>query len=207
MSARRRQFDADEIIVASHNTGKISEIGDLLAPYGVQSVGADALGLPEPEETGADFIANAELKAHAAARATGRPALADDSGLAVDALDGAPGIYSARWAQKPDGRRDFDFAMHKIEMALGQKPDAPRTAHFICALSLAWPDGHAESFEGRVDGTLVWPMRGKNGFGYDPIFLPLGGDLTFGEMAPDTKHAISHRADAFAQLVAGCFSG
>ena len=207
MSPARRRFEGTEIIVASHNVGKISEIGDLLAPFGVASVGADALGLDEPEETGADFIANAELKAHAAAMATGRPALADDSGLAVDALDGAPGIYSARWAQTPDGTRDFAFAMQKVETALAQKPDAPRTARFICALSLAWPDGHAESFEGQVAGTLVWPMRGDNGFGYDPVFLPLGGDLTFGEMAPQAKHAISHRADAFAQLVAGCFGG
>lgn len=207
MTAARRHFEGTEIIIASHNVGKISEIGDLLAPFGVASVGADALGLDEPEETGADFIANAELKAHAAAMATGRPALADDSGLAVDALDGAPGIYSARWAQTPDGIRDFGFAMQKVETALAQKPDAPRTARFICALSLAWPDGHAESFEGQVAGTLVWPMRGDNGFGYDPVFLPLGGDLTFGEMSPQAKHTISHRADAFAQLVAGCFGG
>ena len=123
--------------------------------------------------------------------------------MAVDALDGAPGIYSARWAETKGGR-DFDFGMHKIEMALSQKPDAPRTARFICALSLAWPDGHVESFEGKVEGTLVWPMRGKNGFGYDPIFLPEGGDLTFGEMDPQAKHAISHRADAFIQLVEAC---
>lgn len=207
MTAARRRFEGTEIIVASHNVGKISEIGDLLAPFGVASVGADALGLDEPEETGTDFIANAELKAHAAAMATGRPALADDSGLAVDALDGAPGIYSARWAQTPDGTRDFAFAMQKVETALAQKPDAPRTARFICALSLAWPDGHAESFEGQVAGTLVWPMRGDNGFGYDPVFLPLGSELTFGEMSPQAKHAISHRADAFAQLVARCFGG
>ena len=207
MTAARRHFKGTEITVASHNVGKISEIGDLLASLGVASVGADALGLDEPEETGADFIANAELKAHAAAMASGRPALADDSGLAVDALDGAPGIYSARWAQMPGGTRDFAFAMQKVETALAQKPDAPRTARFICALSLAWPDGHAESFEGQVAGTLVWPMRGENGFGYDPVFLPLGGNLTFGEMSPQAKHAISHRADAFAQLVAGCFGG
>ena len=190
MTDDRRRFEGSELIVASHNAGKISEIGDLLAPFGVASIGADALGLDEPEETGADFIANAELKARAAALATGRPALADDSGLAVDALDGAPGIYSARWAQTPDGVRDFNFAMRKVETALSQKPDAPRTARFICALSLVWPDGHAESFEGQVAGTLVWPMRGGNGFGYDPVFLPLGGDLTW-EMTPQAKHAIS----------------
>jgi XTP/dITP diphosphohydrolase len=204
-----RAFTEEKLIVASHNKGKLVEIADLLTRFQVETIGADALGLPEPEETGDTFIANAELKALAAATAAGLPALSDDSGLAVDALDGAPGIYSARWAQTPKGR-DFDFGMHKIEMALnnltGEKRTAPRTARFICALSLAWPDGHVESFEGKVEGTLVWPMRGKNGFGYDPIFLPLGGDLTFGEMDPAAKHAISHRADAFTQLVAACFA-
>lgn len=204
MSARRAFADAT-LIVASHNAGKVVEIADLLAPFAIATKGAAELGLDEPEETGTTFIANAELKALAAANATGLPALADDSGLAVDALEGAPGIYSARWAQKPDGTRDFTFAMEKLEHALALKPDAPRTAHFVCALSLAWPDGHVESFEGRVDGTLVWPMRGANGFGYDPVFVPLGGDLTFGEMDPAAKHAMSHRADAFEQLVAACF--
>jgi len=203
-----RAFAEPKLIVASHNKGKLVEIAELLTRFNVETVGADALGLPEPAETGDTFIANAELKALAAATVAGLPALADDSGLAVDALDGAPGIYSARWAETAGGR-DFDFAMHKIEMALnnvqGQKP-AKRTARFICALSLAWPDGHVESFEGKVEGTLVWPVRGKNGFGYDPIFLPLGGDMTFGEMQPDAKHAISHRADAFEQLVAACFA-
>ena len=204
-----RPFTAPKLIVASHNKGKLVERADLLTRFEVETVGAAALGLPEPEETGATFIANAELKALAAATTAGLPALSDDSGLAVDALDGAPGIYSARWAETANGR-DFDFAMHKIEMALNekaqaQKTDVPRTARFVCALSLAWPDGHVESFEGTVEGSLVWPMRGKNGFGYDPIFLPEGGDLTFGEMNPDAKHAISHRADAFAQLVAACF--
>lgn len=204
-----RPFAAPKLIVASHNKGKLVEIADLLTRFEVETVGAAALGLPEPEETGATFIANAELKALAAATSAGLPALSDDSGLAVDALDGAPGIYSARWAETANGR-DFDFAMHKIEMALNEKAQAqkthvPRTARFVCALSLAWPDGHVESFEGTVEGSLVWPMRGKNGFGYDPIFLPEGGDLTFGEMNPDAKHAISHRADAFAQLVAACF--
>lgn len=207
MSAR--QFTEPRLIVASHNKGKLVEIADLLTRFHVETVGADALGLPEPEETGDTFIANAELKALAAATRAGLPALADDSGLAVDALDGAPGIYSARWAQTKGGR-DFDFAMHKVEMALHQatqkNPDAPRTARFVCALSLAWPDGHVESFEGTVEGTLVWPLRGKNGFGYDAMFLPLGGDLTFGEMDPAAKHAISHRADAFAQLVEACFA-
>jgi len=204
-----RQFTAPKLIVASHNEGKLVEIADLLADFAVETVGAGALGLPEPEETGETFVANAELKALAAATTAGLPALSDDSGLAVDALDGAPGIYSARWAETANGR-DFDFAMHKIEMALNQKAQrqkyVPRTARFICALSLAWPDGHVESFEGTVEGRLVWPMRGKNGFGYDPIFLPKGGDLTFGEMNAEAKHAMSHRADAFAQLVAACFA-
>ena len=204
-----RLFTGPKLIVASHNKGKLVEIADLLTRFDVETVGAAALGLAEPEETGRTFIANAELKALAAATTAGLPALSDDSGLAVDALDGAPGIYSARWAETANGR-DFDFAMHKIEMALHekahtQKNHVPRTARFVCALSLAWPDGHVESFEGTVEGSLVWPMRGKNGFGYDPIFLPEGGDLTFGEMNPDAKHAISHRADAFAQLVAACF--
>ena len=204
-----RLFTEPKLIVASHNKGKLVEIADLLTRFDVETVGAAALGLAEPEETGRTFIANAELKALAAATTAGLPALSDDSGLAVDALDGAPGIYSARWAETANGR-DFDFAMHKIEMALNEKAQAqkthvPRTARFVCALSLAWPDGHVESFEGTVEGSLVWPMRGKNGFGYDPIFLPEGGDLTFGEMNPDAKHAISHRADAFAQLVAACF--
>jgi XTP/dITP diphosphohydrolase len=201
-----RAFAEPKLIVASHNKGKLVEIADLLSRFAVETVGADALGLPEPEETGDTFIANAELKALAAATKAGLPALSDDSGLAVDALDGAPGIYSARWAETANGR-DFDFAMHKIEMALHQKGDVPRTARFICALTLAWPDGHVESFEGKVEGTLVWPMRGKNGFGYDPIFLPLGGDMTFGEMEPAAKHAMSHRADAFTQLVDACFVG
>lgn len=201
-----RAFAEPKLIVASHNKGKLVEIADLLSRFAVETVGADALGLPEPEETGDTFIANAELKALAAATKAGLPALSDDSGLAVDALDGAPGIYSARWAETANGR-DFDFAMHKIEMALHQKGDVPRTARLICALTLAWPDGHVESFEGKVEGTLVWPMRGKNGFGYDPIFLPLGGDMTFGEMEPAAKHAMSHRADAFTQLVDACFVG
>ncbi len=208
-----RAFAEEKLIVASHNKGKLVEIADLLHRFHVDTVGADALGLPEPEETGETFIANAELKALAAATTAGLPALSDDSGLAVDALDGAPGIYSARWAETANGR-DFDFAMHKIEMALNklsdqnndERADVPRTARFICALSLAWPDGHVESFEGKVEGSLVWPMRGKNGFGYDPIFLPQGGDMTFGEMDPVAKHAISHRADAFEQLVAACFA-
>lgn len=188
-------------MIASHNPGKAREIADLLAPFGVAVVSAATLGLPEPEETGTTFTANAELKARAAARGSGLPALADDSGLEVAALKGAPGIHSARWAGPT---KDFAAAMRKIEDALQGHSD--RTARFICALALAWPDGHCEVFEGRVDGRLVWPPRGSRGFGYDPIFVPEGFDKTFGEMEPEAKHAISHRADAFRKLVAACFA-
>lgn len=199
-----RQFSEPKLVIASHNAGKVREIGDLLAPYSVEVVSAGALGLDEPEETGTTFPENADLKARAAALASGLPALADDSGLAVRALDGAPGIYSARWAGPS---KDFRAAMEKVERELQGESD--RGAAFICALSLCWPDGHCETFEGRVDGTLVWPPRGERGFGYDPVFLPGGdpggGGKTFGEMDPDAKHAISHRADAFRRLIAACF--
>jgi XTP/dITP diphosphohydrolase len=187
-------------VVASHNPGKVREIGELLRPRGFRPVSASELKLPEPEETGATFIENATIKASAAALAAKLPALADDSGLVVPALGGAPGIHSARWAGP---ERDFAAAMRRVQSELGDTPD--RRAHFICALALAWPDGHVETFEGRVDGTLVWPPRGTRGFGYDPMFLPEGGDLTFGEMEPMAKHAISHRARAFAKLVEQCF--
>lgn len=194
----------DRLVVASHNPGKVREIADLLAPYGIEAVSAASLDLPEPDETGADFAANAELKALAAARASGLPALADDSGLEVDALDGAPGIYSARWSGE---NKDFSVAMEKVETELGKKgatePRA-RKANFICALTLAWPDGSCETFEGKVSGILVWPPRGSRGFGYDPMFLPDGGNVTFGEMEPDEKHAISHRAHAFELFAASC---
>ncbi len=190
----------EKLVIASHNPGKVREIGALVAPFGVDVVSAGELGLPEPEETGATFIANAELKARAAATASGLPALSDDSGLAVTALDGAPGIYSARWAG-PD--KDFALAMDRVEQELGGAED--RSAAFICALCLCWPDGHCESFEGRVEGTLVWPPRGERGFGYDPVFLAEGQDLTFGEMEPEAKHAMSHRARAFAQMVDALF--
>lgn len=193
------------LVIASHNKGKVVEIADLLGPYGAEPVSAGQLGLPEPEETGTTFKANAELKALAAAKATGMPALADDSGLCVDALGGAPGIYSARWAGET---KDFAMAMRRIHDEIAAKGEgAPRTAHFVCALSLAWPDGHVDTFEGYVHGTLVWPPRGEKGFGYDPMFLPEGHDMTFGEMDPDHKHAISHRARAFVQLVDACFGG
>ncbi len=201
-----RKFSGKRLIVASHNPGKVREIGALIAPYGITPVSAGELGLAEPEETGLTFIANAELKAHAAAEASGEPALADDSGLAVDALGGDPGIYSARWAGP---QKDFALAMEKVNEGLagaGATQASERGAHFVCALSLAWPDGHVESFEGKVSGTLVWPPRGDQGFGYDPIFQATGHDITFGEMAPEAKHAMSHRADAFAQLMAAVFT-
>ena len=185
------------LVIASHNPGKLREIAELVAPFGIDAVSAGSLGLPEPEETGTTFKANAELKALAAAGGADLPALADDSGLVVPALSGAPGIHSARWAG-PD--RDFARAMARVEKELGETED--RSAYFVCALALAWPDGHRESSEGRIDGTLVWPPRGTCGFGYDPIFLPKGETLTFGEMEPARKHAMSHRANAFAKLVA-----
>lgn len=195
-----RKLAPGKLVIASHNEGKVREIGELLAHYGIETVSAKTLGLPEPEETGTTFVANAELKARAAADLSGLPALADDSGLCVEALDGEPGIFSARWAGEP---RDFNEAMRRVEAALAASgPDPSRDAHFVCALALAWPDGHVEWFEGRVDGTLVWPPRGDKGFGYDAMFLPDGGEQTFGEIDPAAKHAISHRADAFRQLVA-----
>ncbi|WP_240309550.1 MULTISPECIES: RdgB/HAM1 family non-canonical purine NTP pyrophosphatase [Sphingomonas] len=192
-----------KLVIATHNSGKLREIRELLAPHGIECVGAAELDLPEPEETGVTFVDNAELKARASADLTGLPALADDSGLSVDALHGEPGIHSARWAEDDAGNRDFSRAMEKVEAALeAGEPDAGRDAHFTCVLSLAWPDGDVESFEGKVHGTLVWPPRGTNGFGYDAMFLPVGGEQTFGEMDPAAKHAISHRAEAFRKLVA-----
>jgi XTP/dITP diphosphohydrolase len=197
-----RKLAPGKLVIASHNEGKVREIGELLAPYGIETVSAKKLGLPEPEETGTTFVANAELKAQAAADLSGLPALADDSGLCVDALGGEPGIFSARWAETDKGR-DFNEAMRRVEAAIAASGPAPgRDAHFVCALALAWPDGHVEWFEGRVDGTLIWPPRGDKGFGYDAMFLPQGGAETFGEIDPAAKHAISHRADAFRQLVA-----
>jgi XTP/dITP diphosphohydrolase len=196
-----RTFTHERLVIATHNTGKRTEIAALLAPFKVDVIGAAELGLPEPEETGTTFESNAALKALAGASASGLPALADDSGLVVPALGGAPGIYSARWAG-PD--RNFARAMALVEERLAEKTD--RRAMFVAALALAWPDGHIECFRGEVHGTLVFPPRGNRGFGYDPIFLPEDGALTFGEMAPEQKHAISHRADAFRKLVAGSFS-
>lgn len=194
-----RRLTDPVLVIASHNPGKVREIADLMTPYGIEVVSAGALGLAEPEETGMTFVDNALIKAIAAATAAGRPALADDSGLVVPALDGQPGIHSARWGG-PD--KDFRLAMGKVNDALAGRPD--RRAFFMCALALAWPDGDAEVFEGRVDGHLVWPPRGERGFGYDPIFVADGHAITFGEMDPVAKHAISHRADAFRQLVQRC---
>jgi XTP/dITP diphosphohydrolase len=194
-----RKLAPGKLVIASHNAGKVREIKALLGPYGIEPVSAADLDLPEPEETGTTFVANAELKAMQAADLSGLPALADDSGLCVDALNGDPGIFSARWAGE---RKDFGLAMRLVEDNLAKTPEAPRDAHFVCALALAWPDGHVEWFEGRVEGTLVWPPRGDNGFGYDPMFLPDGQTLTFGEMAPEAKTPLTHRADAFRQLVA-----
>ncbi len=197
-----RRFRDDSLIIASHNRGKVAEIADLLTPLAIAIESAADLGLPEPVEDGTTFADNAVLKAEAAARATGRPALADDSGLAVSALGGAPGIYAARWAETPGGR-NFDTAMARVHAELGDSTD--RTACFVCVLALAWPDGHAETFEGRVDGEIVWPPRGTQGFGYDPIFCPTGDNRTFGEIDPSEKHAISHRAIAFQKMLDACF--
>jgi XTP/dITP diphosphohydrolase len=195
-----RKLAPGKLVIASHNAGKVREIEALLGPYGIQPVSAASLDLPEPEETGTTFVANAELKALQAADLSGLPALADDSGLCVEALNGDPGIFSARWAGPS---KDFGAAMQLVEnklQALG--PETDRDAYFVCALALAWPDGHVEWFEGRVEGKLVSPPRGLNGFGYDPMFVPDGHDRTFGEMAADEKTPLTHRAAAFRQLVA-----
>ncbi len=197
-----RRFGGGELVIASHNLGKVAEIGDLLGPFGTEVVSAGELGLPEPVEDGETFLANAEIKARSAASLSNLAALADDSGLVVPALGGDPGIRSARWAG-PD--KDFARAMEKVEAALAGKDD--RSAHFACALALCWPDGHCETFEGAVYGDLVWPGRGKQGFGYDPVFRPQGHDVTFAEMDPAAKRAISHRAKAFSKLVEACFAG
>ncbi len=190
------------LVLASHNPGKLREIAELLQPFGAAVQSAGELGLPEPEETGETFVENALIKARASAEGSGLPALSDDSGLCVVALKGDPGVRSARWAG-PD--KDFGQAMRKIEAALGDAED--RRAFFVCALALVWPDGREQVFEGRADGSLVFPPRGERGFGYDPIFLPEGEDLTFGEMEPAAKHAMSHRARAFGKLVAAVFDG
>ena len=195
-----RKFREGELVIATHNPGKAREISELLKPYVSKFHTAGELNLPEPEETGSTFIENAALKAKLAAKASGRPALADDSGLAVKALDGAPGLYSARWAGPS---KDFGAAMKRVNDELADKKD--RSAAFICALALAWPDGHVESFQGEISGALIWPPRGDKGFGYDPLFVPKNDNRTFAEISSDEKHSISHRAKAFEQLVRACF--
>ena len=196
-----RPFTGNRLVVASHNQGKVEEISALLVPFAIDVVSAGTLGLAEPEENGDSFEANAALKAKAAADASGLSALADDSGLVVPALSGAPGIYSARWAGPA---KDFGAAMQRVHRELGGRD---RSAIFVAVLALAWPDGGMELFRGEVPGSLVWPPRGERGFGYDPMFVPEGGSETFGEMEPAEKHKISHRACAFAKLVQGCLRG
>ena len=204
---------ANRLVIATHNPGKLKEMRELLAAYGIEAVSAGELGLPEPAETGASFRANARIKAQAAAKASNQPAFADDSGLVVDALDGEPGIHSARWAG-PD--KDFRLAMNEVQtrlMKVGAKAPERRRAHFVSALCVAWPDGHVEEFEAQVRGTLVWPPRGTKGFGYDPMFLPDGQAQTFGEMSAEDKHSLpprgkglSHRARAFLKLAEACLA-
>ncbi len=201
-----RKLAPGRLVIATHNAGKVREMTALLAPYGMETVSAAELDLPEPDETGTTFVANAELKARAAADLSGLPALADDSGLCVEALGGDPGVYTANWAETADGTRDWMLAMGRVQEkleALG--PEASRSAHFVSTLALAWPDGHVEWFEGRIEGSLVWPPRGKTGFGYDPMFVPEGETRTFAEMPFDEKQARNHRARAFAKLVAAVF--
>jgi XTP/dITP diphosphohydrolase len=200
--AHRRLSRGEKIVIATHNAGKLREVAALLAPHGIEVIGAGALGLPEPEETETSFLGNARIKAHAAARAAGMPALSDDSGFSVAALDGAPGVYTADWAMRPEGGRDYALAMGKVHDLAKHAVD--RAAWFTCALVLAWPDGHEEGFEGKAEGAWVWPPRGARGFGYDPMFVPQGRLETFGEMDPAEKHRISHRAAAFALLAAAC---
>lgn len=196
-----RRLTETRLVVASHNPGKVREIGDLIARFGLEALSAGDLGLCEPEETEPTFAGNALIKAHAAAKGANMPALADDSGLCVDALDGEPGVYSARWAGPA---KDFRVAMQLVQEAMEKVQAKNTAAHFVCALALAWPDGHAEVFEGKVHGHLVWPPRGTLGFGYDPMFVPEGFQITFGEMPPAQKHCMSHRARAFAKFVESC---
>jgi XTP/dITP diphosphohydrolase len=205
-----RRLGSGSLVIATHNAGKLKEIGTLLEPYGVKCLSAGSLGLPEPAETGVTFVQNALIKARAAAQASGLAALADDSGLSVAALDGRPGVYTADWAERQwfegDPGRDWYMAMGKVEGMLAAKgDDCGRDAWFTCVLAIAWPDGDSAVYEGRVDGALTWPPRGTLGFGYDPVFVPQGRDVTFAELDPIEKHRISHRADAFAKLVAEQF--
>ena len=209
-----RRLETKTIVVASHNAGKIAEIRDLIGPLGFEARSAADLAFAEPDETGTTFEENAAIKALASAQAAGIPALSDDSGLVIDALGGAPGVYTANWAEREDGSRDFAMAMQKVEDALTEKgtPDDARSARFVSVLCLAWPDGHTEFFRGEVEGKVVWPPRGTQGFGYDPVFQPEGHERTFGEMSADEKHgwkpgeaeALSHRARAFKRFVETC---
>ena len=201
-----RKFDGNALVIATHNAGKLVEIAALLSDYDIAVTSNTDHGLPEPNETETTFVGNARIKAHAAALATGLPALADDSGIEIDGLGGAPGVYTADWAETPQGR-DFTLAMTRTWQALetANAPE-PRTARFCCTLVLAWPDGHDEVFAGVMPGRIVWPMRGDQGHGYDPIFQPDGYDVTFGEMDRWEKNRISHRANAFSKLIAGCFA-
>jgi len=207
-----RRLGGETLVIATHNVGKLKEISALLAPHGLSCISAGSLGLPEPDETGKTFIENALIKARAAAEASGLPALADDSGLSVTALDGAPGVYTADWAERqwfegPPGR-DWYMAMGKVEGMLAEKgPETDRSCWFSCVLAIAWPDGESIFYEGRANGTLTWPPRGTMGFGYDPVFVPVGSSQTFAEIEPEEKHRISHRADAFAKLVSEQFGG
>ena len=205
-----RKLAPGRLIIASHNQGKVREIRALLEPYGIEPVSAGDLGLPEPAETGTTFAENALLKARASAEGADCVALADDSGLCVAALDDKPGVYTADWAERQwfegEPGRDWYMAMGKVEGLLAEQgPDVDRSAYFVATLALAWPDGHSEVFEGRIEGNLVWPPRGKLGFGYDPVFQPVGMEQTFAELDPERKQAMSHRADAFRKLVAACF--
>lgn len=213
-----RKLETRTIVVASHNAGKIREIADLIGPFGFSAKSAAELNFAEPDETGTTFEENAAIKALASAKASGLPALSDDSGLVIDALDGAPGVYTANWAETADGTRDFQMAMQKVETALAERgavSPEQRTARFVSVLCLAWPDGHTEMFRGEVEGTIAWPPRGTAGFGYDPLFQPDGFDTTFGEMSADEKHgwkpgdehALSHRARAFKIFVETCLEG
>ena len=200
-----RKFTGSRLLIATHNQGKLDEMTRLLSPFGVQVIGAAEMDLPEPEETETTFVGNARIKAHAAAKAAGLPALSDDSGIEIDALGGAPGVYTADWSETPTGR-DFVMAMTRTHNEL-EAIDAPhpRTARFCCTLVIAWPDGHDEVFPGELSGRVTWPMKGEQGHGYDPIFIPDGHDITLGEMTREQKNKISHRAKAVAKLTAGCF--
>ena len=201
-----RKFTEEALLIATHNIGKLAEISALLSPFDVIIVSAASIGLIEPVETEDSFVGNARLKAHAACRSSGLPALADDSGITIDALDGAPGVYTADWAQTPNGR-DFDLAMGRAwDLLEAKQAPFPRTAQFRCTLVLAWPDGHDEVFDGMLSGQVVWPKRGHSGHGYDPVFQPDGHEQTFAEMGLSAKGLISHRAVAFRKLLNNCFT-